>query len=336
MKKLIVVLLALTVIGTLAFAADVTIGTWNRLGFMLYQQASTANADATTSMYPGWGRVGLSFAAKADNFGMAADINPNTTSVGLGDTCKLYANLLDGKLTISIGKGNFDTLRGKIGGGSAVGIVNGGDEDAIFARFAIAGGVITEIKPVDGLYIAAAFSDKNGLASTTYRDIQAGFGYTIEGIGLIRAQFIGGYTDTRAVQAAFALTAVEGLTVDAGAKFYLGGDDTTNQHFASVAVKYSKDALGAMARTKVLLPKDPAKLDMSVGAYLNYKVADEIVLGADFGLDTIAETGKTFAATPYFQYNVAGGGTINLGVQLQADLDGAKTFTYGIPLVFTF
>ncbi len=335
MKKLLVVLLALAVIASFASAADVTIGTWNRLGFMLYEQASTTGADATTSLYPGWGRNALNFGAKADNFGMAVDIQANSGGLSIGDSCKLYANLLDGKVTISIGKGNFDTLRGKIGGGSAAGLTEGGGEDDIFARFNPNYGVMTEIKPVDGLYIGASFSDK-AKASVTYRDIQVGAGYTIEGIGLIRAQFIGGYIDTRAVQAAFAFTGVEGLTVDAGAKFYLGGDDATAQNFASVAAKYGKDAFNVMARTKVLLPKDPAKLDMSFGANVNYKVADAIVLGADFGLTSIAETGKTVKITPYMDYNVAGGGTISLGCQLQAGLDGAKTFTYGIPLVFTF
>jgi hypothetical protein len=334
MKKLFVVLLALMVIGSYVTAADVTIGTWSRLGFMLYQQAGSA--DATATAYPSWGRVGLSFSAKTDLFGMAADVNASPSSVGLGDTAKLYVKLFDKMVTISAGKGYFDTLRGKIGGAQSVGLCDGGGEDDIFARFSISKGLMTELS-VSGLYVGAAFSENaTTKASYTYRDIQVGAGYTIEGIGLVRAQFIGGYVDTRAVQAAFAFTGVQGLTVDAGAKFYLGGDETTNQNFASVAAKYSKDALGAMVRTKVLLPKDPKKLDMSFGANVNYKVMDGIVLGADFGLSSILETGKVFKATPYVQHNPAGGGTLQLGFQMQMGLDGAKTFTYGIPLVLTF
>jgi hypothetical protein len=76
-----------------------------------------------------------------------------------------------------------------------------------------------------------------------YRFLQAGVGYDIADIGLIRAQFIGGWFgtinedklkdqgvkwniepspgDTARIEAAFALTAIQNLTLDLGFKFWL-------------------------------------------------------------------------------------------------------------------
>lgn len=340
MKKLLFVLLALTVIGSLA-SAQVTMGTWNRIGMNLYKSSTATGAVAQTQDQPSWGRDCIQFAAKADFFGINCDaeFHPESGQVAIGDNAKIYAKLFDKKVTISFGKGYFDNLRGKMGGAQSVGTMWGGDEDAIFQRFTLrAGGVMLELAPVDGLYIGVDVVGPNSssaqAASITYRDINVGAGYTIPDVGLVRAQFISSGYANQAIQAAFAFTGVAGLTVDAGAKFFI--TKTTAQNFASVAVKYSKDALGAMARTKVLLPNDPAKLDVSLGANVNYKVADTIVLGADLGLNSILATGKLVAATPYLQYNAPGGGTIQAGVLIQATLDGTSVITYGIPVVFTF
>jgi hypothetical protein len=335
MKKLLVVLLALTVIGSFVTAADVTIGTWNRIGFNLYDK--NGDADATATEYPGWGRVGLSFAAKTDFAGMAVDVeaHPGADNTAIGDTAKLYAMLLDSKLTVSVGKGYFDTLRGKIGGGSPVGLTDGGAEDDIFARFAIKRGVMTELKPIDAFFIGASFSQNatTSLADDTYKAIQVGAGYTLEGIGLVRAQYIGNTGTDAAVQAAFAFTGVEGLTVDAGAKFFIDAD-TASQNFISAAAKYSKDALGLMARTKVKLATDAADLDVGFGGYVTYKI-DSIVIGADVGFPTIADNAKLVKVTPYAQLNLEGGGLIMAGFQAQIGLDG-QDLHFGIPLVIQF
>jgi hypothetical protein len=59
-------------------------------------------------------------------------------------------------------------------------------------------------------------------AAKVYRDIQIGAGYTIQGIGFARAQFIG---VRNVIEAAFQLTALGDLVLDFGFKFPFEGTD---------------------------------------------------------------------------------------------------------------
>jgi len=152
MKKLLIVLLALTVIGSFA-TAQVTLSTWNRIGMKLYEKVGAA--DANTAGTPSWGRTTLSFAAKADFFGIAGDIQAQPgTGLSLGDNSKIYAKLFNKMVTLTMGQSYFDNLRGKFGGAQSVGVMWGGGEDDIFARFQVkAGGIMVEVAPMDGLYM---------------------------------------------------------------------------------------------------------------------------------------------------------------------------------------
>jgi hypothetical protein len=333
MKKLLVVLLTLTVIGSLAFA-EVTLSSWNRMGFMLYQAQGDVNA---ANELPSWGRNGISFSGKSDNMGIALDLNArNATGFEIGDNGKIYAKLANGIITVSVGKSNFDNLRGKIGGASEIawGFSGSttGDEDTIFKRLNIAKGIALELAPVAGLYAAATVSQAtNGTADNAYEAAQIAAGYTIEGIGLIRAQFIGALDDPSA-QAAFALTAVEGLTVDVGARFYFE-DGTASQNVISGAVKYGKDALNAMVRGAVRLENSDAALDLDlgVGGYVNYKVSDTLIVGVDVAFPTIADNAKKVDAVPYVKLPLAGG-FIMAGFAAEVGLDD-QDFKWGVPVM---
>lgn len=139
MKKLLIVLLALTVIGSFA-TAQVTIGTWNRIGTNFYRTYDNASAtfgneltNPVVSNQPGWGRIALQFSAKAEKAGMAAEVTINAAgSLGKGDYVKLWAKPFDG-VELDFGTGVFDALRGKIGGGSPIAVeYTAGDEDGLF------------------------------------------------------------------------------------------------------------------------------------------------------------------------------------------------------------
>lgn len=146
-----------------------------------------------------------------------------------------------------------------------LGITSLGDEDNIFRRFKPfngdhAGGIIA-LTPIEGLIIGAVFNaEVKGTAgsfdSDAYKKFQIGAGYTIANIGIIRAQFLGGLNDlsviidptiphsfidkdkkkigldgvltsgtTNRIQVAFALTAVENLTLDIGGLIPIGYEE---------------------------------------------------------------------------------------------------------------
>jgi hypothetical protein len=346
MKKLFVVLLALMVIGSFA-SAQVTIGTWNRIGFMAYQQ--TGSNDGVVKEHPGWGRIALQFSAKAERAGMAVEVTvaPGTTGVNstnfnIGDYCKLWAKPVDG-VEIDLGTGVFDALRGKVGGGSAISIWSAGDEDTLFMRFKMARSMFVAITAVPNLYVGATVKGPSGgygssiPAEDAYSAMQVGAGYTIEGIGLLRAQFVGDVSTGTGeyVQAGFALVgAVPGLTADATGTFYIDSD-TTKQNVVAAAVAYSANGIGAQIRTKISLPKDSAELNMAFSGYGQYTIG-QIVVGADIDLNSIAETGKKFSVVPRVALNLPGGGTLITGVQITKELDSAGDLTFGIPIVLTY
>jgi hypothetical protein len=322
MKKLLVVLLALATIGSMAFA-EVSIGTWSRIGLSVYDQ--TGSAAAVTKHYPSWGNAGLSFSAKGDNAGMAADASfaPGSDNVTIGTNAKLWAKLFD-MLTITAGKTQNTVLWGKIGGGSAIGTVKGGGNDDIFNSITIKNGLMAELAPVENLYLVGAIAEATSATTAdAFKAVMADVGYTLPDVGLIRAGYL-----TDQVQAAFAFTGVKDLTVDVGGKYNLA----TSVIKASAAAKMTAGDLGFMGRT-LITAGGSAAFDMGLGGYVNYKI-DAVVVGADIGLNSIS-TAKVLNLTPYVQYNIPGGGMIITGVQTAVGLDG-QPFQFGIPVVLQF
>lgn len=149
-----------------------------------------------------------------------------------------------------------DDLRGKIGGVNenfGISGSRGGSEDDIFDRFNSGGrfGFHLKIVPFDDFQIHAAFSvndsamlsyNKNDRAvawEEVFKAAQYGIGYTIQNIGFVRLQYIGGsyaksslasfLSSSRRwdqLQAAFQLKAVANLDIDLGVKipFKIDGD----------------------------------------------------------------------------------------------------------------
>jgi hypothetical protein len=140
MKKLLIVLLALTVVGVLAFADDaaapaakLSVGGWGRA----YVSPITSNGtDQTITAGPGWAngaRVGVSFDGSSANFGF--DWNPGVSGNAMSPVCdiaKIWAKVSP-MLTIQVGKIEGDVLRGKLGDTGDVLATTGNDD--IFKRF---------------------------------------------------------------------------------------------------------------------------------------------------------------------------------------------------------
>ena len=234
MKKIVGTIAAIALAASSAFAG-VGIGSWGRAIWAPVQ----GDGDKVTSWEGiSWGgaksRVGISVHGESENVGFNLDMNGDG-GVGLGDLAQFWAKPFSW-LEVKIGQTQDDTGRGN----AAYGIFNwkrmGGGftgEDVTFTRFGNgtggqAQGAIVKITPIENLWIIAAFNvqDDKDAKATFVNNAQYGAGYTIDGIGSIRAQYIGG-DDAKTIDgkdaiasrinAAFDLTAVENLFVTVGA-----------------------------------------------------------------------------------------------------------------------
>jgi hypothetical protein len=154
--------------------------------------------------------------------------NPIVTSGNVNVWSKPFGSDI---LLIKIGKYEHDDYRGT-GAGAGFGDYIGGTggEEDVFARLnsrGLNGGALFVTKPISALSLFAELSPGwdtgkfDVKAGDVYKKIQAGAAFDFSGIGLLRAQWIGATmegTDPAKVNVAFKLTAVEGLTLDVGAK----------------------------------------------------------------------------------------------------------------------
>ena len=240
MKKIVGTIAAVAVAAGVAFA-DVGIGSWGR---SVWTPVAYDDADGKVKSWEGisWGgnfsRIGITVHGESENVGFALDMNADnygTTGIGVHDIAHFWAKPWSW-LEVKIGKTQDDTGRGNI----AYGIFNWKrmgagwtGEDVTFTRFGNgtggqAQGAIVKVTPVEGLWAIAAFDvQDNGEAVSTFGNhAQYGIGYEIDGIGHIRAQYIGGkkveddagnLVAEDQINAAFDLAAVENLYLTVGA-----------------------------------------------------------------------------------------------------------------------
>ena len=240
MKKIVGTIAAVAVAAGVAFA-DVGIGSWGR---SVWTPVAYDDADGKVKSWEGisWGgnfsRIGITVHGESENVGFALDMNADnygTTGIGVHDIAHFWAKPWSW-LEVKVGKTQDDTGRGNI----AYGMFNWKrmgagwtGEDVTFTRFGDgkggqAQGAIVKVTPVEGLWAIAAFDvQDNGEAVSTFGNhAQYGIGYEIDGIGHIRAQYIGGKNTTDVdgstvpedqINAAFDLAAVENLYLTVGA-----------------------------------------------------------------------------------------------------------------------
>lgn len=257
-------------------------------------------------------------------------------------------------LKITAGKFKDGTLEGKIGeindgfayfslrptgylsvyDGSLGNYLGDSEEDQIFTAFETdTHGFMLSSRPIDPLYIGFKVDTGNrgdyGLLDDpkegreVYRFMQIGVGYEIEGVGLARAQFVGGHggkyknhdlvrpdtfsqVDPARIEAAFAFTGKEDLVVDFGLKFWMpvtveqsGASDLTAWKGlnASLGAKFTSGALGIAARIDTGFAghygpeddwtyEDPFRMNLRVTPSYNLDFA---TVGVDLGLGVVGE-----------------------------------------------
>ena len=240
MKKIVGTIAAVAVAAGVAFA-DVGIGSWGR---SVWTPVAYDDADGKVKSWEGisWGgnfsRIGITVHGESENVGFALDMNADDygkKGIGVHDFAHIWAKPWSW-LEVKVGKTQDDTGRGNIAYGmfnwKRMGAGWTGD-DVTFTRFGDgkgeqAKGAIVKVTPVEGLWAIAAFDvqDDGEAVSTFGNHEQYGIGYEIDGIGHIRAQYIGGKNTTDLdgstvpedqINAAFDLAAVENLYLTVGA-----------------------------------------------------------------------------------------------------------------------
>ncbi|MBN1616815.1 MAG: hypothetical protein JW875_05835 [Spirochaetales bacterium] len=306
MKKALAILMVLALVAS-AVTAEVSIGAWGR---GIFAPLANSGDDSYTDTAPSWGgwggdeaRIGFTIAGNSDNVGFQIDGNVDGGAFSMGDQQKIWVKPMD-MLKFQMGRIYDDTLRGNAAFGSFNwyrGFGSGDGEDITFSRVGIEGsreGFEVAISPMDALYIAVYFHslDKN-LTENMFKNMQAAFGYKIEGIGQIKAQYFAkqasvemedeeGETITvlsddadGRIEVAFNLTKVENLFVEFGFRMPTDTDIAGEWQQINVYGNYKMDAMTFHLLAMITLTEDDTV--MKFGAGMDYALDGGIGINAD-------------------------------------------------------
>lgn len=251
--------------------------------------------------------------------------------------------------------GEEDDIFTRFAYGGANDIVGGASLPAGFTAKELTYGALLTSAPIEGLYIGALVNAPNMRkqpllkAEDVYRFIQVGAGYEIANVGHVRAQFFGGWTaydDADAIaaalaalggpspvppdlvadylglapariEAAFALTAIENLTLDIGAKIYLPTKYDAKPTGSSVDFKYETSESIKVSAGAIIAPEGAFSLAARVdSAFAGYgKEDDDNIKNAPFILNA--------HLVPAFDLGFAKVG-LDVGMQLTGATSGKR------------
>lgn len=293
MKKTLVAAAVVAALATSAFA-EITFGAWLRV---LAAPVASNGDDTVVAMTNSWGngartaRLNVNAVSEDGNAGFAMGIyNDASMSLAAGDEAQMWVKPVE-QVKVSVGKYDNNTLRGDLCYGSwnwmrclqnttGEGFIMSGNGET---------GLMVEVTPIDALYIQAMLpiapngsGDAVQLAEDAYKEARGGFAYTIDGIGKLKAQYIGN-GDDKTVEAEFDLTAVDGLYVCAGVVANILDDAAADDATTKIAVGASyqiNDALKVSASGAYQM-YDDVDADIVVGAGVDYALADGLNAVAD-------------------------------------------------------
>ena len=319
-KTLIAVAAAAALTATSAFA-EITFGAWLRT---LTAPVASNGEDTVVGTANSWGwgartaRIDINGVSEDGKAGFAMNVfNDMSMDISAGDRAVLWVKPVD-MVKISVGK--YDSPDNGLRGDFCYGSWNwlrpynwtfdgeGLTFDGIWRK-----GMMIEADPIEGLhaFVVIPMEDANAdsyykKAEDTYRNVQIGFGYAIDGVGKLKAQFIGddSYTTdtdgdrdetktTGQIGVAFDLNAVENLYVTVGARFGIADKDYAPGYLkmaftagasyqVSDAMKFSVDGGYKQYQDKVVgKAGDKKDNEFFVGAGVDYTIMDGLNLAAD-------------------------------------------------------
>jgi hypothetical protein len=356
MKKALAILMIFALVASVAMA-EVTVGAWGR---GIFVPASDTGADGSVleatekATWGGSPRVGFTVSGSSDNVGfvveLKADYDATDADLLLNDQQKIWVKPID-MLKFSLGRVEVDTLRGNAAFGSFnwdrdFGANEG--EDVTFTRISTgvggnktwnpALGFVTEVTPMDALFIGIAFCDvtdeqgaaPGGRTTNLFKNIQVAAGYTIEGIGQIRAQYIGEgrvpdadgiYEENAAImEMAFKFTMIENLYADVGFRMPL--DTDLSGEWKNIALYANYKVAGAVIHALGIFMLGDSDNAMNFAAGVDYEVSG-IGLEADLRYYNDIWTGSGDARIAFFVGAKKGfsNGLIGAGLEIESEAD---------------
>ena len=319
-KTLIAVAAAAALTATSAFA-EITFGAWLRV---LASPVAHNGEDAMVGVANSWGwgartaRININGTSEDGKAGFVMGVyNDFESGLGDGDDAYLSVKPVD---TVKVSVGKFDSPTNGLRGDFCYGSSNwlrpynwaydgeGLTFDGIWRK-----GMMLEADPIEGLHAFVVIPMEDAKADSyykkaedTYRNVQIGFGYAIDGVGKLKAQFIGddSYTTdaegdrdetktTGQIGVAFDLNAVENLYVTVGARFGIADKDYRPDYIkmaftagasyqVSDAMKFSVDGGYIQYQDDCTVRNDEAVDNVFfVGAGVDYTIMDGLSLAAD-------------------------------------------------------
>ena len=205
-KTLIAVAAAAALTATSAFA-EITFGAWLRV---LASPVASTGEDIIAGVENSWGwgartaRIDINGVSEDGKAGFSMGVyNDVYNGLGTGDRYNLWVKPTD---TVKISVGKYDSPDNGLRGDFCYGSWNwlrpynwGFDGEGLTFDGIWRSGLMVEADPMDGLHAFAVIPMSSSYASAeeVYRNIQVGFGYAIEGVGKLKAQFIGDYSYTQ-------------------------------------------------------------------------------------------------------------------------------------------
>ena len=319
-KTLIAVAAAAALTATSAFA-EITFGAWLRT---LTAPVASNGEDTVVGTANSWGwgartaRIDINGVSEDGKAGFAMNVfNDMSMDISAGDRAVLWVKPVD-MIKISVGK--YDSPDNGLRGDFCYGSWNwlrpynwGFDGEGLTFDGIWRKGMMIEADPIEGLhaFVVIPMEDANAdsyykKAEDTYRNVQIGFGYAIDGVGKLKAQYIGddSYTTdaegdrdetktTGQIGVAFDLNAVENLYVTVGARFGIADKDYAPGYLkmaftagasyqVSDAMKFSVDGGYKQYQDKVVgKASDKKDNEFFVGAGVDYTIMDGLNLAAD-------------------------------------------------------
>lgn len=319
-KTLIAVAAAAALTATSAFA-EITFGAWLRT---LTAPVASNGEDTVVGTANSWGwgartaRIDINGVSEDGKAGFAMNVfNDMSMDISAGDRAVLWVKPVD-MIKISVGK--YDSPDNGLRGDFCYGSWNwlrpynwGFDGEGLTFDGIWRKGMMIEADPIEGLHAFVVIPMEDAKADSyykkaedTYRNVQIGFGYAIDGVGKLKAQYIGDdsyttdaegdrdeTTTTGQIGVAFDLNAVENLYVTVGARFGIADKDYRPDYIkmaftagasyqVSDAMKFSVDGGYIQYQDDCTVRNDEAVDNVFfVGAGVDYTIMDGLSLAAD-------------------------------------------------------
>ncbi len=293
-KTLIAVAAAAALTATSAFA-EITFGAWLRV---LASPVASTGKDVIAGVENSWGwgartaRININGTSEDGKAGFVMGVyNDFESGLGQGDDAYLWVKPVD---TVKVSVGKFDSPTNGLRGDFCYGSWNWlrpfnwvRDGEGLTFDGIWRSGLMVEADPMEGLHAFAVIpmSSSYKSAEETYRNIQVGFGYTIEGVGKLKAQFIGdyGYTTKDSKTGDYYLDASSGKIERKSVAYDKDQDKTTGQIGVAFDITAIENLYVTVGARFGIADKDYAsdylKMEFSAGA--SYQVSETMKFSVD-------------------------------------------------------